>query len=129
MNSEGYIGVLRDVLLPSMSGISNAPAIFQQDNASIHKSKKTTAWLAAQNFEILPWPALSPDLNPIEDLWGILSMQVYAGHRQFSTVAELGNAILEEWANLDLSLLRTLIDSMPTRITQVITRDGNSTDY
>jgi hypothetical protein len=42
---------------------------FQQDNASIYASKSANKRFQEQNITLLPWPALSPDLNPIENLW------------------------------------------------------------
>jgi hypothetical protein len=44
-------------------------AIFQQDNASIHMSGHSLVWFAEKNIPLLDWPARSPDLNPIENLW------------------------------------------------------------
>ena len=69
--------------------------IFQQDNAPCHRSKSTIDWLFEHEIEVLPWPALSPDLNPIEKLWGILTRKVYAGGRQFSTVDDLKRQIVQ----------------------------------
>ncbi|CAF4257351.1 unnamed protein product [Rotaria magnacalcarata] len=43
--------------------------IFQQDNAPIHQLKVNLTWFKSQKINVLPCPSLSPDLNPIENLW------------------------------------------------------------
>ena len=102
---------------------------FQQDNAPIHTARSTITWLEERNIEILPWPALSPDLNPIKNLWGILTRRVYKNGKQFNTLNELKNAILNEWDQISLEEVRNLIMSMPNRIFSVILNSGAKTKY
>ena len=52
-----------------------------------------------QNIKIIDWPAHSPDLNPIVNVWGLLAWRVYANGRVFSTIDELKSSILIEWQN------------------------------
>lgn len=42
--------------------------------------------MSANNITALHWPTKSPDLNPIEILWGVLARQVYGGGKQYTTV-------------------------------------------
>jgi len=84
VHSDVYIAVLRENLLPyidaiSANGMSNI--VFQQDNASPHVSKKTRNWLQSaavqHGFSVMNWPAISPDMNLIENLWVHLKMELH----------------------------------------------------
>lgn len=127
--SEDYRATLENVLLPFGREAHQDNYIFMQDNASIHTSNAMLAWFEEQQVPLLPHPALSPDLNPIENCWGWLARRVYGDGRQFATINELKTAIREAWAQMPLSYLRGLVDSMPSRLTQVLLNKGRMTKY
>ena len=77
-----------------------------------------TKWLGEQNIDILgPWPGISPDLNPIENLWAILKKRV---DKQDPTNSDqLQALIMQEWAAISQDVAQKLIDSMPGQIAEV----------
>lgn len=103
--------------------------VFMQDNAPPHVSRHTLGWLQAQNIFVLPWPARSPDLNPIENVWSVLARQVYGGGRTYSTLSELNSVLDTAFEGITTDYLRTLYDSMPSRLISVIAKGGAITKY
>jgi hypothetical protein len=129
MNSKDYQNVLENNLLPYMRRFPSIRFSYQQDNASILVSTDTEGWLRKKKVPTLDWPARSPDLNPVENLWGILVRDVYADCRQFNNVNQLKEAIQRAWDRAPLDRLVHLVNSMPNRMIQVIERHGKVTDY
>ncbi|GFW31845.1 transposable element Tcb1 transposase [Trichonephila clavipes] len=68
LNSQRNIcEVLEPVVLPYIQGLDTA--IFQQDNAQSHAARIVQRFFVNHQIELLPWPARSPDLSPIENIW------------------------------------------------------------
>ena len=100
MNSEKYQDMLAESLLPFGPLITNGEYVFQQDNAPIHRSDSTQRGFIANSVELLSWPPCSPDLNPIENLWGYLVRKVYGFGRQFTDVSSLKKANVCAWSEV-----------------------------
>jgi hypothetical protein len=129
MNSVEYTSVLESHLLPFFDGRNLAEWTYQQDNAAIHTSRLTKGWLLERGVNVLDWPSCSPDLNPIENVWGILVRCVYADNRQFQNVADLRAAVMDAWDQISHDTRKKLVGTMQNRIFELITRLGGLTHY
>uniref|UniRef100_A0AAZ3SMG2 Tc1-like transposase DDE domain-containing protein n=1 Tax=Oncorhynchus tshawytscha TaxID=74940 RepID=A0AAZ3SMG2_ONCTS len=68
--------------------------------------------------------ARSPDLNPIEHIWDIMSRSIHQRHVAPQTVQELADALVQVWEEIPQETIRHLIRSMPRRCKEVIQARG-----
>ncbi|GBO06883.1 hypothetical protein AVEN_174953-1 [Araneus ventricosus] len=112
----------------------NAPmptAVHRQDNAKCHIARSVCAWFEEHQdeFTVLPWPANSPDLNPIENLWDHLDRVVRAMDPQPRNLAQLVTALESVWLNIPVNTFRNLIDSLPARLAAVRSAIGGYSGF
>ena len=118
--------VLTPVILPF---VRRHNVTFQQDNARPHVARVCMDYLAKNHVNVLPWPAYSPDLSPIEHIWDILDRKVRARDPPPSTIPGLRRALAEEWDNIPVGTVNRLINSMHRRIRAAIAARGGHTRY
>ncbi len=119
---------LEHFMLPSADKLyGDADFIFQQDLAPAHTAKGTKSWFNDHGVTVLDWPANSPDLNPIENLWGIVKRKMR--DTRPNNADELKATIKETWASIPPQQCHKLITSMPRRIEAVIKAKGAPTKY
>ncbi len=120
MNAERYIKVLEQHMLPSRWHL------FQQDNSKPHTAA-ITAWLRSRRVRVLNWPACSPDLSPIENIWCIIKRKIR--QRRPRTLQQLETYIRQEWDQIPTPKLQKLITSMPRRLQTVLKRSEDATPW
>uniref|UniRef100_A0AAY5KHH0 Tc1-like transposase DDE domain-containing protein n=1 Tax=Esox lucius TaxID=8010 RepID=A0AAY5KHH0_ESOLU len=75
--ADSYFQVLEQHMLPSRRCLfQGSPCIFQHDNARPHTASITMSWLHRRRIRLLKWPACTPDLSPIENIWRIIKRKV-----------------------------------------------------
>lgn len=120
--------VLGPVVLPFLERVGGR-AVFQHDNARPHVARVCANFLRDNDVDVLPWPALSPDLNPIENVWDLLNTRIRRRANPPRTVQQLRAALVEEWAAISQEQLRRFCRSMRRRITAVLDANGGHVNY
>jgi hypothetical protein len=130
LNRDVYVRILDDIMIQSVRGVyHNDNFIFQHDNCSVHTSRRTVEWLQTQNINVLDWPSRSPDINPIENMWGLLQKKLQSRGLIFQNREELLTAITDEWNTLSQDYYQNLRLSMLRRLENVISAIGAMTKY
>ena len=102
--------------------------IFQQDNSPIHTAKIITRFIDANFPMTINWPAYSPDISPIENIWGWLKAEV--GKDRPSTIEGLKRSIRKHWySSVNEEFLANYFTSMNKRMMDVIENRGAKINY
>ena len=86
----------------------------QFDKYSKYKSLAVYEFLNSNNIKWIDWQAYSPDLNPIENMWGIIKWNL--ARIEIKTILELKKTIRKLWDRIPDNVVKRSIMSMTWRI-------------
>ncbi|GFV57276.1 diacylglycerol kinase beta [Trichonephila clavipes] len=117
MTGQRYID---EVLLPHVRlfcGAVGDKFVFMEDNATRHRTLAVQDCLDSEGIQRLVWPARSPDLNPVENVWDALGRQVAGRNYPPTNKNTLIRALTEEWDKLPQQLLDNVVQRVESCIT------------
>ena len=98
------------------------------DNARPHVARICRQFLNRNNVNVLPWPELSPDMNPFEHIWDYFGRKIRA-RGKVHNLRDLENASIQQWNNIPNVVIRRYVMSMRGRLAAYINSRGGHTRY
>ena len=117
INSDKYIDILDTNLWPVIARhFPDGAYLFQDDNAPVHRSRITQEYIARNRIKNMSWPAQSPDINIIENIWLYIKRKLQSRIHNINSADELFQHTLQIWQDINLNYVRNLYNSIPRRI-------------
>ena len=97
LNQDKYINILQQYVLQfkTVYRPGKNDFLYQHVGCGPHRAKKVSLFLEAKGEEVLPWPAQSSDMNPIENVWAIMKRKLRKLDKYPTTSDELFNCLCE----------------------------------
>ncbi len=94
--------------------------VLQEDNCGLHRATTIATYLQNKDAVRMKWPAQSPDLNPIENIWGIMRTRLRKRDVLPRSPMHLFQILSGMWNSLPDSIFGNLVASMPKRAKLVV---------
>lgn len=135
ITADSYLQILKEDLKDTVNDLRknydlrSKDIVFQHDNAPAHTAGRVKDYLDNQPFKTLSWPPYSPDLNPIENVWSLLKLEVRKLNPEPKSEKDLWESVQTVWNRFGYEYFRKLVDSMPRRLQRCIINKGYHTRH
>jgi len=130
-NQYAYKKILDEVTLPfafrCYDNVENF--MLQEDNCAAHRAKSIEAYLHEKKVNRMEWPPQSPDLNPIENVWGYMKQKLRRRPVYAKNQDDLFNLLSKMWDEIPQTYFARLALGMHKRVAAVKRNEGKSTKY
>lgn len=132
MREDDYLGMLRDHMLPfypevviTKTRTQDQAMILQDDNATPHRSVSVTGWKELHKINFIhQWPANSPDLSIIENVWSYVQDKLYLISHKLKNAEDTWRETVKIWNHIPQEYIVNLYESLPKRMEQVCKKQG-----
>jgi len=132
MTAERYLETVKKHFVPFYRRIKRKygnGVVIQKNNAPWHTAKVVRAYWKRIKIPLVQWPAQSPDLSPIKNLWRWIKCAIGKQRHRIKNIGMMERALEKLWPTIDRELLTKLNESMERRLALVIKNKGGTTKY
>lgn len=132
IDQDAYKNILRNQVLPhciEMLDENGEAQTYMDDGASCHDAQSVVDYCAELGIQRPFWPPNSPDMNPIEHIWGWLKHHLTNLDPVPRNLDEVKTAVIKFYEDINFQSIRALYHSMPERIQALLRANGGTTRY
>lgn len=132
MDGPKYKRLLHRHVLPhclTQMGPNGEVHTYMDDGASCHNCDLVIDYCAEKGIKRPDWPANSPDMNPIEWVWGDMKLKLSALPQKPASIAELKLILTRIWGEYTVEYIQKLYGTMENRIQTLIAKNGANTNF
>ncbi|GFV95333.1 transposable element Tcb1 transposase [Trichonephila clavipes] len=120
-------------LLTSHTSVCNTTIVGFESGDTVERGCGTaalyTTTLVLHQIELLPWPARSPDLSPIENMWSMVAQRLTQITPTAAPPDQLWQRVEAAWSAVPQEHIQSLFESMPRPVAVVISNIGGYSGY
>ncbi|GFX03079.1 transposable element Tcb1 transposase [Trichonephila clavipes] len=125
----GGIGYHSRTPVVCIAGTLNSQRSISEDNARPHVARVVQRFFVNHQIELFLWPARSPDISPIENLWSMVAQRLTQITPPAATPDQLWQRVEADWSAVPPKIIQSLFESMPRRVVAVISNNGGYSGY